>query len=197
MVEEEEILILIEPGTSTSSGRKGYGSDELGDVHRIAPMVKLLWQLPTQRNIVFELKTAWHDMNYNQSYSGVSTADFNANSQQQYVALQFGEYNTEQFTYYGKLRAELNDNIKNTTTLYYNYFTRDWFKFDKAGGDGGEVFNSKAYNSGSMVTTLLKVWLQVNVTYVNNDRQYGAIGIMNETDFTFNTNFSVKILAMN
>ena len=72
-------------------------------------------------------------MNYNQSYSGISTADFNANPQQQYVALQFGEYNTEQFTYYGKLRAELNSNITNTTTLYYNYFTRDWFKFDKAG----------------------------------------------------------------
>ena len=110
----------MEPGTLSSSGRKGYGSDELGDVHRIAPMVKVLWQLPTQRNIVFEAKAAWHDMNYNQSYSGVSTADFNADPYQQYVALQLGEYNTEQFTYYGKVRAELNSNIKNTTTLYYN-----------------------------------------------------------------------------
>ena len=51
-------------------------------------------------------------MNYNQSYSGVSTADFNADPYQQYVALQLGEYNTEQFTYYGKVRAELNSNIK-------------------------------------------------------------------------------------
>ena len=180
----------VNPTGSTNSARKGYGSDELGDVHRIAPMVKLLWQLPTQRNIVMELKAAWHDMNYNQSYSGISTADFNADPMQQYVALQFGEYNTEQFTYYGKLRAELNSNIRNTTTLYYNYFTRDWFKFDKAGGDGGEKFNSKAYTGNGR--NIAKGLATGAVTYVNNDRQYGAIGIMNETDFKFNTNFLGK-----
>ena len=131
-------------------------------------------------------------MNYNQSYSGVSTADFNANSQQQYVALQFGEYNTEQFTYYGKARIELNSNIENTTTLYYNYFTRDWFKFDKAGGDGGQTFNSKAYTSANNGRNIAKGLAAGAVTYVNNDRQYGAYGIMNETDFSFNTNFFGK-----
>ena len=183
----------MEPGTLSSSGRKGYGSDELGDVHRIAPMVKVLWQLPTQRNIVFEAKAAWHDMNYNQSYSGVSTADFNADPYQQYVALQLGEYNTEQFTYYGKVRAELNSNIKNTTTLYYNYFTRDWFKFDKAGGKSGDSFN--ALGGSTTARNIAKGLAAGAVTYVNNDRQYGAYGIMNETDFSFNTNFFGKNIA--
>ena len=180
----------IDPVGSSNSARKGYGSDELGDVHRIAPMVKLLWQLPTQRNIVFELKAAWHDMNYNQSYSGVSTADFHADPMQQYVALQFGEYNTEQFTYYGKARVELNSNIQNTTTFYYNYFTRDWFKFDKADSIGAEQFNSKQYSGTAR--NVAKGLAAGTVTYVNNDRQYGAYGVMNETDFTFNTNFLGK-----
>lgn len=179
-----------EPGALSNSARKNYGSDELGDVHRIAPMIKLLWQLPTQKNIVLELKAAWHDMNYNQSYSGISTADFNSDPMQQYVALQLGEYNTEQFTYYGKLRAELNNNVKNTTTLYYNYFTRDWFKFDKADSVAGEVFNGKNYSGTAR--SVAKGLTAGTITYVNNDRQYGAIGIMNETDFTFNTNFLGK-----
>ncbi len=177
----------VEPGTLSNSARKGYGSDELGDVHRIAPMVKLLWQLPTKKNVVLELKGAWHDMNYNQSYSGISTSDFNSNPLQQYVALQLGEYNTEQFTYYGKVRAELNSQIKNTTTPYYNYFTRDWFKFDKAGSVAGEVFNAKGYTGNAR--KIAKGEVAGAVTYVNNDRQYGAIGIMNETDFKFNTDF--------
>ena len=43
----------VDPVGSTNSARKGYGSDELGDVHRIAPMVKLLWQLPTQRKLLW------------------------------------------------------------------------------------------------------------------------------------------------
>ena len=55
---------------------------------------------------------------------------------QQYVALNL-EYNTEQFTYYSKLRAELRSNIQNTTTLYYNHLP-ETVEFDKAGGDGGE-----------------------------------------------------------
>ena len=180
----------IEPGALSNSARKNYDSDELGDVNRLAPMVKLLWQLPTQRKVVMEVKAAWHDMNYNQSYSGQSTADFNANPMQQYVALQLGEYNTEQFTYYGKLRAELNSNIQNTTTLYYNYFTRDWFKFDKAGGVAGEVFNSKAYTGAAR--NIAKGLAAGAVTYVNNDRQYGAYGLMNETDISFNTDFFGK-----
>ena len=116
-----------------------------------------------------EVKAAWHDMNYNQSYSGVSTADFNADPMQQYVALQFGEYNTEQFTYYGKLRAELNSKIQNTTTLYYNYFTRDWFKFDKADSVAGEVFNAKGYTGNAR--KIAKGELAGTVTYVNNDRK--------------------------
>ena len=180
----------IEPGTLTNTARKNYGSDELGDVHRIAPMVKLLWQLPTQKNVVVELKAAWHDMNYNQSYSGISTSDFNLDPMQQYVALQMGEYNTEQFTYYGKVRAELNSNIKNTTTLYYNYFTRDWFKFDKADSVAGEVFNAKGYTGDARL--IAKGLRAGTVTYVNNDRQYGAYGVMNETDFNFKTNLLGK-----
>ena len=180
----------IEPGTLTNTARKNYGSDELGDVHRIAPMVKVLWQLPTQKNIVVELKAAWHDMNYNQSYSGISTADFGLDPMQQYVALQMGEYNTEQFTYYGKVRAELNNNIKNTTTLYYNYFIRDWFKFDKADSVSGEVFNAKGYTGDARL--IAKGLRAGTVTYVNNDRQYGAYGVMYETDYKFETNLLGK-----
>ena len=180
----------IDPVAPTNTARKGYGSDELGDVHRIAPMVKLLWELPTKRNVILELKAAWHDMNYNQSYSGVSTHDFNQDPLQQYVALQMGEYNTEQFTYYGKIRAELNSKVENTTTLYYNYFTRDWFKFDKADSVAGEVFNAKGYTGDAR--KVAKGLVAGTITYVNNDRQYGAIGIMNETDFTFNTNLFGK-----
>ena len=180
----------IEPGTLTNTARKNYRRDELGDVHRIAQMVKVLWQLPTQKNIVVELKAAWHDMNYNQSYSGISTADFGLDPMQQYVALQMGEYNTEQFTYYGKVRAELNNNIKNTTTLYYNYFIRDWFKFDKADSVSGEVFNAKGYTGDARL--IAKGLRAGTVTYVNNDRQYGAYGVMNETDYKFETNLLGK-----
>ena len=181
----------IDPSGSTGA-RKSYGSDELGDINRIAPMVKLLWQLPTQRNFVFEAKYAYHDMNYNQSYSGLTTADFNADPFKQYVGLQFGEFNTEQHTSYIKFNAELNNHVRNEITTFYNFFTRDWFKFDKAGGDGAEKFNSKAYTSSNNGLNITKGLAAGAITYVNNDRSYASYGVMNETDFTFNTNLFGK-----
>ncbi len=180
----------IDP-TGSTGARKSYGSDELGDIHRVAPMVKLLWQLPTQRNLVLEAKYAYHDMNYNQSYSGQSTGDFRINPHEQYVVMQFGEFNTEQHTSYLKLNAELNDIIRNETTVFYNFFTRDWYKFDKIGGEGAEKFNSKAY-IGDHRKVARGELAATDVTYVNNDRSYASYGVMNETDFTFNTNFFGK-----
>ena len=92
---------------ASSQHRKGYDSDELGGINHIAPMVKLLWQLPTTRNITLEVKASYNDMNYNEGYAGLTTADFGANPDQTYVAFQLDEMNTEQQTYYAKLRLSL------------------------------------------------------------------------------------------
>ena len=187
----------IEPPNS-SVHRKNYGSDDLGDMNHIAPMVKMLWQLPTSRNMVFEVKYAYEDNNYNNSYAGQTTADFNANPHQQYVGYQLGEYNTEHHTSYVKFRADLSSNIKNVTTGYFNYFTRDWFKLDKVVSNGSscnlETVVSKAAtgNCGTAALNILKGSTTGQLRYKNNDRQYGAYGIMNETDFSFNTNIFGK-----
>ena len=60
-------------------------------MNHLAPMVKMLWQLPTRRNMVFEVKYAYEDNNYNQSYAGQTTADFGANPHQQYVGYQLAD----------------------------------------------------------------------------------------------------------
>ena len=182
----------IDPPSSTVH-RKSYGSDDLGDMNMFAPMVKLLWQLPTKRNIIFELKYAYEDNNYNQSYAGQSTADFNSNPHQQYVGHQLGEYNTEHHTSYLKMRTDLTSDVTNTATVYFNYFTRDWFKLDSVVVSSTtyseQIFNSKQA-SGDQLTArnIAKGLTAGQLRYKGNDRQYGAYGFMNETDFDFNTN---------
>ena len=186
----------IDPASS-SVHRKNYRSDELGDMNHFAPMVKLLWQLPTTSNLVLELKYAYEDNNYNNSYAGQSTADFNETPHQQYVAHQLGEYNTEHHTSYVKLRYDMNSNITNNLTGYFNYFTRDWFKLDKVVVGGTEYaeerFNSKAATGNAVVARNVAKGLTAGqLRYKGNDRQYGAYGIMNETDFGFNTDLMDK-----
>ena len=110
--------------------QENYGSDELGDMNYIAPMVKMLWQLPTRRNMVFELKYAYEDNNYNQSYAGQTTADFNVTLINSMLVISL--VNIIQNTTRHMLNlSDINSNITNTTTGYFNYFTRDWFKLDK------------------------------------------------------------------
>ena len=179
----------IEPPTSTQH-RKGYDSDELGGINHIAPMVKMLWQLPTQRNITLELKASYNDMNYNEGYSGLTTSDFNANPDQVYVAYQLDEMNSEQQTYYAKLRADVTSNISNNLTVFANRFTRDWFKLADVNGDSLQKFTSKAGSAASL--NCAKGSAACTIRYVNNDRQYISYGVNNETDFKFNTNYFGK-----
>ncbi len=179
----------LEPPTS-SQHRKGYDSDELGGINHIAPMVKLLWQLPTTRNVTLELKASYNDMNYNEGYSGLTTADFNADPDQVYVAYQLDEMNSEQQTYYAKLRADLNSNITNNLTVFTNRFTRDWFKLADVNGDSLQSFTSKIGTAASL--NCAKGTASCTIRYVNNDRQYTSYGLNNETDFNFNTNYFGK-----
>ena len=194
---------------AASVHRKNFGSDELGDMNMFAPMVKMLWQLPTDKNIVLELKYAYEDNNYNQSYAGQSTADFNKNPHQQGVAHQLGEYNTEHHTSYIKLRADLTPQITNTSTVYYNYFTRDWFKLDSITTSAGTSVSEQTFNAFQNVENLTASAFAANIealsisrgetagrlVYKGNDRQYGAYGIMNQTDFDFNTDLLGKIVS--
>ena len=120
IVVEEGILILTL--LVHNSARKGYGSDRLGGINHIAPMVKTSLASYQQRGIFLEVKASYNDMNYNQGYR-ISTADFNANPMtKRTLDFKFDEMNTEQQTYYAKLRAELNSNITNNLTVGYNRF---------------------------------------------------------------------------
>ena len=83
----------------------------------IAPMAKILWQLPTDMKITLELKGALNQLDYYEGYAGLTTADFNADPYQRVCCSQLDNMNSEAQTYYGKLHTEFNKQVKNTLTL--------------------------------------------------------------------------------
>ena len=179
----------IEPGTGVN--RKGYGSDDAGGLMQFNPMVKLLWQLPTTMNNTLEIKASYNALDYNEGYAGLTTADFNADPYQRYVASQLDQMNSNAYTYYAKFRSDFNSNVSNNLTLYYNGFYRDWFKLSKVNGRNQQEILSKA-NPTAGNLNIFKGLAAGNITYKNNDRQYQAFGIQNETDFKFNTDLFGK-----
>ena len=80
--------------------------------------------------------------------------------------------NSEAQTYYGKLHTEFNKQVKNTLTLYYNDFTRDWYKLDKVNGASMNQIVSKAYaglnGTGNLI--IYKGLAAGNIKYKSNDR---------------------------
>ena len=180
-------------GSVDSNGfykQEHYGSDDAGGLLNMAPMVKLLWQLPTTRNVTIELKGAHNSLDYNAGYTGLTEADFNADPYQRYVGSQLDNMNSNSYNYYAKLRADISNNVKNNLTFYYNQFARDWFKLNKVGATGDvdslQSVVSKAYTESDDLN-VLKGLTAGQVQYKNNDRQYYAYGIMNETDLNFST----------
>ena len=170
--------------------RKSYGSDDAGGLMQVAPMIKVLWQAPTTRDLTFELKASYNGLDYNEGYTGLTKADFNRDPYQRYVGSQLDQMNSNAITYYGKVHAELFDGIRNTTTLYYNYFSRDWFKLDKVGatGDVDSLQNVVAANyTEANDLNVLKGLVAGDLKYKSNNRKYHAYGLMNETTFDFNT----------
>ena len=138
--------------------------------------------------ITLELKGALNQLDYYEGYAGLTTADFNADPYQRYVASQLDNMNSEAQTYYTKLHTEFNKNIKNTLTLYYNDFTRDWYKLDKVNNVSLNQIVSKAYGTPNNLA-IYKGTAAGNIEYKSNDRAYYAYGLMNQSDFDFNTNF--------
>ena len=171
-------------GTGRGSFSTGYDSDDAGGLEQYSPMIKMLWQLPSLP-VTFEVKANHVALDYNEGYVGLTTTDFNNDPYQRYVGSQLDQMNSNGYQYYAKMHVDFTKNIQNTTTAYYNQFTRDWYKIDQAGGKSLAVITSKAYNSAGTALSVLKGETAGTLRYKSNNRAYYAYGIQNETNTKF------------
>src|SRR5690606_9577134 len=102
-------------------------TDDTG-FHNIEPMLKLSWQPGTTIYNRLECKTGYTDRDANESYVGLSEADFRSNPFRRYSATRFDNITTKHDRTYLRHTIEPTDTTRITTTGYYNEFARDWFK---------------------------------------------------------------------
>jgi len=92
------------------------------------PMLKLFWEPDTRLKQRFEFKLGYTDLDADETYVGLSEADFAANPFRRYAGTQFDNIQTEQNRTYLKWIAEPTDQFKFETAIYYNDFSRNWYK---------------------------------------------------------------------
>ncbi len=98
------------------------------------PMIKMFWEPKSDMYQKFEFKMGYTNLDANETYSGLTTTDFNNSPNRRYVGSRFDEIETTHFRTYLRHSAEINKKTNLVTTAYGNTFGRNWSKLDKAGG---------------------------------------------------------------
>ena len=128
------------------------------------PMIKLFWEPDTQMKQRFEFKYGRTDLDADETYVGLSEADFAANPFRRYAGTQFDNVQTEQNRTYLKWIAEPNEQFSFEAALYYNDFSRNWYKIRDV--DVTDPADSCACVGGSSELPLGFISLTVNLMMI-------------------------------
>ena len=158
--------------------------DEQTGFDKTDTMVKLMWEPNTASYQQFEFKVGYTDFDANETYLGLSEADFKNDPFQRYAASQFDNFTGEHFRSYLKHLIEFNEQTLNTTA-YYQKFHRNWYKLNDIIVDGTKVNLARAIANGGNDLDNLKGAYGGTWRIRANNRDYELYGIQTayEADF--------------
>jgi len=120
------------PGLTSSNPFSGIGNTQNAGFTDGDAMLKFFWEPNTCRYTRWEAKVGYGDYSRNETYCGLSEADFLANPYQRYPATQFDNYTGEHITSYVRFLVgdPETDCLWVSNTAYYNQFHRNWYKLN-------------------------------------------------------------------
>ncbi|QYJ72070.1 TonB-dependent receptor [Shewanella sp. FJAT-51649] len=125
-----------------------------------------------------ELKLKFADETSNETYMGLTDADYQASPYRRYSASQKDQMTTEHKQVQLNHIIDFSDTLSLSSIGYYNDFHRNWYKADKVGGEslsGKGIQNAADFDAGLLTE------LEVNVKA--NNRSYLAQGIQTELNW--------------
>ena len=114
------------PASMRGDANTGFAKQE--------PMVKLFYEPKSALYQRYEMKFGYTNLDANETYLGLSTADFRQDPYRRYAASRFDEIESSQYRASLRHFLELNANTNLVTTLYNNQFARNWQKLNKVAG---------------------------------------------------------------
>ncbi|NOZ09649.1 MAG: TonB-dependent receptor [Gammaproteobacteria bacterium] len=144
------------------------------------PMVKLSWEPNTSIYQRLEFKYGVSDLDANETYLGLSEADFKANPLRRYSATRFDNITSKQKRSYLRYAVAPTDNLDIITTLYNNDFSRNWYKLKdlrKVSGSTIKLSTALAGAQNGEGLACLKANLACTLRVRANNRDYNSKGI--------------------
>lgn len=155
-------------------------------------MVKLSWEPNTDTYQRFEFKHGTSDLDANETYLGLTEADFKADPTRRYAASRIDNIKSEQEQTSLRWSISPTDNVDVITTLYQTDFKRNWYKLNTVNGDN----LSKVLEVPGLSQDCMKGTAACDLKIKANNRKYSTQGIESVGYFRFATdNVQHEVMA--
>lgn len=159
---------------------------------RIEPMVKVFWELPTQKYHRVEAKFGYSDLDANETYLGLAEADFHADPFQRYSASRFDNIQTENHRASFRHIMELSDRLRISSTAYLQHFNRNWRKLHQL--RNFEISNLSQALLDENALDILRGNASGAFRVRNNAREYRMYGIQSVITLNFDLDKTSHLL---
>ncbi len=136
---------------------------------------KLRWE--GDRNAL-QFKLQYSEEVSNETYFGLTDEDFDDDPDRRYGLSSIDQMDNKHYSYVLTHEFDWTDNIKSTTTAYYNDYKRNWFKLDN-GDDILDMANAGDLNAQGILDGTVD---EAGLEYKNNNRAYESKGIQTNFD---------------
>ncbi len=155
-------------------------------------MIKLSWEPNTSMYQRLEFKYGSNKLNADETYLGLSEADFKADPSRRYSASRFDNIDTEQDNTYLRYTISPTESVDVITTLYTTDFKRNWYKLKDLRNVNGNKLGLSAALAGAQNGEGLAC-LQGNFACTlrvrANSRSYEARGLESVAYFRFGSEY--------
>ena len=158
---------------------------------KIEPMVKLAWEPKSDIYQRLEFKYGASDLDANETYLGLSEADFDEDPSRRYAATRFDNIATEHDRSYLRYFVSPTHNLDIVTTAYYNDFKRNWFKLHDLrdivalGGANMSLSAALAGDGDGAGLAVLRGDAAGTLRVRNNNRNYRLKGVESIATYRF------------
>ncbi len=157
---------------------------------KFEPMVQLSWEPKSEIYQRLEFKYGRTDMDANETYLGLSEADFRTTPRRRYAASRFDNITIGQNRAHLRYLISPTENLDITTTLYFNSFKRNWYKLkDIRNVNGNKISLSSALaglQNGEGLDCL-KGDMACTLRVRANNREYNSKGVESIAQYRFDT----------
>lgn len=155
-------------------------------------VVKLSWEPNSAMYQRLEFKYGTSELDANETYLGLTQADFNADPTRRYAASRFDNIKSEQEQVSLRWSISPSDNVDVITTLYQTDFKRNWYKLNKVDGDS----LSGVIETPGLAQNCMKGTAACDLRIKANNRSYKTQGIESVGYFRFGSdNVQHEVMA--